>query len=116
MLPSHLQPQGLAIEVVFSPAARELRQERLQLPAGATVGDAVQAALAAWGLAWPQGAVVAVWGRKVAADQLLREGDRVEILRPLQVDPKEARRLRYRRLGEKGRTARPRKATDPGGA
>jgi putative ubiquitin-RnfH superfamily antitoxin RatB of RatAB toxin-antitoxin module len=27
-------------------------------------------------------------------DDVLREGDRVELLRPLQVDPKEARRRR----------------------
>jgi putative ubiquitin-RnfH superfamily antitoxin RatB of RatAB toxin-antitoxin module len=33
----------------------------------------------------------------------LRPGDRVELYRPLTVDPKEARRLRYRRDGVKRR-------------
>jgi putative ubiquitin-RnfH superfamily antitoxin RatB of RatAB toxin-antitoxin module len=32
----------------------------------------------------------------VSADSTLRDRDRVELLRPLAVDPKEARRLRYR--------------------
>ena len=39
-----------------------------------------------------------IFGKRVAPGQRLREGDRVEILRPLAADPKEARRLRARRL------------------
>lgn len=35
-----------------------------------------------------------VYGKRVAEDYVLKEGDRVEILRPLTVDPKEARRRR----------------------
>lgn len=42
-------------------------------------------------------AVIGVHSRKVALDALLSDGDRVEIYRPLQVDPKEARRLRAER-------------------
>jgi len=38
-----------------------------------------------------------------ALDQALREGDRVEIYRPLAVDPKEARRRRARALPAKKR-------------
>ena len=34
----------------------------------------------------------AIFGRAVAASHILRADDRVEILRPLQVDPKESRR------------------------
>lgn len=37
---------------------------------------------------------VGIFSRKVAISQVLRDGDRVEIYRPLQVDPKEARRLK----------------------
>jgi putative ubiquitin-RnfH superfamily antitoxin RatB of RatAB toxin-antitoxin module len=39
---------------------------------------------------------VGVYGRLVALDDVLREGDRVEILRPLVADPKAARRRRAR--------------------
>ena len=36
-------------------------------------------------------------------DHPIREGDRVEVYRPLRVDPKEARRQRYRKTGTKGK-------------
>jgi putative ubiquitin-RnfH superfamily antitoxin RatB of RatAB toxin-antitoxin module len=35
-----------------------------------------------------------VFSHKVAPDQVLEQGDRVEIYRPLTLDPKEARRRR----------------------
>jgi putative ubiquitin-RnfH superfamily antitoxin RatB of RatAB toxin-antitoxin module len=37
---------------------------------------------------------VGIFSRKVPMDHLLREGDRIEIYRPLIADPKEARRQR----------------------
>jgi len=37
---------------------------------------------------------VGIYGERVQYDTVLREGDRVEIYRPLEVDPMEARRLR----------------------
>lgn len=40
---------------------------------------------------------VGIYSRKVALDDLLQAGDRIEIYRPLQIDPKEARRLRIQR-------------------
>ena len=42
----------------------------------------------------------AVFGRPVESTVSVSEGDRIEVLRTLQVDPKEARRLRARRAGE----------------
>ena len=38
----------------------------------------------------------AIHGQRVAADTPLRDGDRVELLRPLQADPKRVRRDRAR--------------------
>ena len=35
-----------------------------------------------------------VWGRPVGRDHVVREGDRVELYRPLEMDPREARRLK----------------------
>jgi putative ubiquitin-RnfH superfamily antitoxin RatB of RatAB toxin-antitoxin module len=35
-----------------------------------------------------------IWGRPCPVDQLLADGDRVEIYRPLQRDPRQARRER----------------------
>lgn len=40
---------------------------------------------------------VGIYSRKVALDALVHAGDRIEIYRPLQIDPKEARRLRVKR-------------------
>ena len=63
----------------------------LALPDGATVADALAAA------AFPhqeKPAAVAIHGETVDLDQTLRDGDRVELLRPLLLDPKEARRRR----------------------
>ena len=59
------------------------------LPAGATVRDALAAANL-------NGAAVGIFGRRVALETKLAEGDRVEIYRPLAIDPKEARRRRAR--------------------
>ena len=61
----------------------------LDLEAGATVADA----LASLDIDTAQGAV-GIFGTVVEPSRVLREGDRVEVYRPLQVDPKQARRRR----------------------
>jgi putative ubiquitin-RnfH superfamily antitoxin RatB of RatAB toxin-antitoxin module len=48
------------------------------------------------------GWVAGVWGRVVPVAQELRDGDRVEMYRPLTVDPKVARRERFVRQGRRG--------------
>jgi putative ubiquitin-RnfH superfamily antitoxin RatB of RatAB toxin-antitoxin module len=62
----------------------------VDLAEGATVADAVSAS----GMDDGEHVAVAVFGERVEAAQVLREGDRVELLRPLTMDPKEARRRR----------------------
>lgn len=62
----------------------------VDLAEGATVADALTAS----GMDDGGHLAVAVFGEKVEAAQVLREGDRVELLRPLTMDPKEARRRR----------------------
>ena len=44
-----------------------------------------------------------IWGKKVSWTHSVKQGDRVELYRPLKVDPKVARRQRFKRQG-KGRT------------
>jgi putative ubiquitin-RnfH superfamily antitoxin RatB of RatAB toxin-antitoxin module len=65
---------------------------RLRLPAGATVADAVRAC----GLPLEGIAGQAVFGELAAATRTLRDGDRVELLEALRIDPKDARRRRAR--------------------
>jgi putative ubiquitin-RnfH superfamily antitoxin RatB of RatAB toxin-antitoxin module len=37
---------------------------------------------------------IGIWGRAVSGDALVRDGDRIELYRPLAADPKDARRRR----------------------
>lgn len=78
--------------MVVRAEARSADVHALDLPEGATVRDAVVAA----GLGdriEPQGGV-AVWNHLATPETPLRDGDRVELLRPLRVDPKLARQRR----------------------
>src|SRR3546814_20263535 len=70
--------------------ARRVEVGDLVLPAGATVAEAVAAS--GFGAEGISG--FAIHGERAVASTLLRDGDRVELLRPLEVDPKEARRRR----------------------
>lgn len=65
-------------------------QAALALPAGSTVADA----LAACPLDLTGTAGYAIHGERVEAGRVLQDGDRLELLAPLLVDPKEARRRR----------------------
>lgn len=65
----------------------------LSLPPGATVDDALRAS--GWRTALAEVAddlAVALHGQPVRPDRLLADGDRIELCRPLRVDPREARR------------------------
>jgi hypothetical protein len=91
----------IAVEVVFAAAPHDVRSVALRLPAGATALDALRASGLTAGLdaILLDGLSLALWGRHCEPGTLLRHRDRLELLRALQVDPKEARRLRYRRDG-----------------
>jgi len=69
----------------------------VELRAGATIADAVERSglVAQYGLdATRLG--VAVFGRRATPQTLLADGDRIELTRPLEVDPKAARLARAR--------------------
>lgn len=57
-------------------------------------GSRIQDALAAAGWAGQGASGCGLWGKVQPADRVLREGDRVELYRPLVADPKTARRRR----------------------
>lgn len=93
---------SIHIEVAQSLGPRQTRLLALTLPAGSTVTDALRASRWLDDAAEPALlSTVGIWGRQVPLDQSLKEGDRIELYRPLQVDPKEARRLRYAARGPK---------------
>jgi uncharacterized protein len=93
------------VEVVYA-LPLEQHMIPLEMSAGATVRQAVVAS----GMLGRHPDIdlgvarVGIWGRLVTLDSVLREGDRVEIYRPLRVDPKEVRRRRAgRRRGSGAR-------------
>ena len=96
----------LRVLVVYCPEPGRNDLCELRLPAAAVLSDA----LAASGLLQRHGLQMeelkaGIWSRVRELSTPLRDLDRVEIYRPLRVDPKEARRLRYKR--DRGQKARP---------
>ena len=94
----------MKVWVCYSPREREVVEVVLELSAGATVAAAIKQS----GLTEKhpemdlQTHALGVWGRKARLGQVLAEGDRVEIYRPLRVDPKVARRERFQKQGARG--------------
>jgi len=88
----------LRVEVVYAlPAAADATRVRLHAPA------TLREAIAASGVLGRHPEIdlarqsCGVFGRRRPLDAALADGDRVEIYRPLAMDPKEARRRRARR-------------------
>lgn len=69
---------------------RGVKSVMVQLEQGAVASDAVKAA----GFAPAQNDTLAIWNVTVRGEHPLKDGDRVEVLPPLTVDPMTARRLR----------------------
>ncbi len=105
-LPPNAAPlaEALRVEVAVGSAPGQVLLLALTLPARSTVSDALVAAsrsqtAAGWPAArWDQ-LTPSLWGRACAPDAPLQDGDRIDLTRPLTVDPKLARRLRWRRDG-----------------
>jgi len=87
----------IRVQVCYPSAPQPVLRE-VTLAEGGTLRDALQAS----GIDVPgvdlASCPVGVFGKKKPPETLLREGDRVEIYRPLLADPKDARR---RRVGKK---------------
>jgi hypothetical protein len=79
----------IRVEVVRAWPRRH-ESHRLELPDGSTIADALAACAYA-------PAPVAVFGERAEARRLLVDGDRIEVLRTLIADPKDARRRRAAR-------------------
>lgn len=87
----------MKVSVAVALPARQAVVE-LDMPAGATVAEAIEAS----GMKalfpeidWPS-VRYGIWSRPCAAQRPLEEGDRVEVYRPLAADPREQRRARLR--------------------
>ena len=94
----------LNITVVYSPAPRQLEEKTLSVKNGCTVMQALQQA-SLLELALEDGHTVGIWGKKTSPSHELEDQDRIEIYRPLKVDPKVARRERFQKQGAKTKGA-----------
>jgi putative ubiquitin-RnfH superfamily antitoxin RatB of RatAB toxin-antitoxin module len=105
--------QFVQVILCWSLAPRHVQEIQLQVPVGSTVqavlehgveqhlpspGTTDDASLSSLQFQQP-----GIWGKKVPWSQVVQSGDRIELYRPLKVDPKVARRQRFKRQG-KGRT------------
>lgn len=84
----------VVVEVIYATALVQ-RLRKVDVPHGASVA----AAIAASGLIEEFGLdeetlEVGIWSQRVTLDARVRPGDRIEIYRPLKIDPKLARRQR----------------------
>jgi putative ubiquitin-RnfH superfamily antitoxin RatB of RatAB toxin-antitoxin module len=92
---------------------RHVHEMSLQVPEGSTVQAVLEQGVAlclqaqgssdSASLSSLQFQQPGIWGKKVPWSQVVQAGDRIELYRPLKVDPKVARRQRFKRQG-KGRT------------
>jgi putative ubiquitin-RnfH superfamily antitoxin RatB of RatAB toxin-antitoxin module len=84
---------SLRITLVYG-SEREAKTETLELPEGSTLSDALQKSQLALAIDPDRALSVAVFGQLCGLSQTLADGDRIELLRPLVIDAKEARRRR----------------------
>jgi len=100
-------PEVIDVTVCISPCSGTVQETLLQLPAGSTVQQALDALTASTALLdvqlpEPLAGMVGIWGKVTNPGQALKHGDRLEVYRPLTVDPKVARRERFARQGARG--------------
>ena len=83
------------VEVAFALADKQVLRA-VELPDGATVAEAIDASALA--RQFPdldfEELQAGIWGKPVERARAVRDGDRIELYRPLEMDPREARRLR----------------------
>ncbi len=88
----------ITVEVAYALPNKQLIKT-LEVPVGTTAHQAVKlsAIAEAFDEAIPEDSPLGIFGKAVANEYVLREGDRVEIYRPLIADPKEVRKERAAR-------------------
>jgi len=89
------------VEIVFASPERQSLQ-KVSVTSGDTVADVIaKSALREEFSEYEiDGLAVGIWGHEAQRTQAVKAGDRIEVYRPLELDPREARR----RLALAGRT------------
>ena len=121
---SMANPETLCVTLVYAPQPRTVLEKQLHVAVGSTARDALQ--VSGWHSRpevrelLEKGGDAAqlqcgIWGKPCGLEHVLQTGDRLELYRPLLVDPKRARRERFARQGSRsaGLFARRRTPTSP---
>ncbi|MDR0770232.1 MAG: RnfH family protein [Burkholderiales bacterium] len=87
--------EWITIFVAYATQNRAVVRD-FRLPAHSTVANALIVARASGVFPFDEEASYAIFGQRAEPATPIRDGDRVELLRPLRCDPKENRRLRAR--------------------
>lgn len=99
-----MAPQQIQIEVAYATPERQ-QIIPLRVPQGTTVADAIERSQIK--NYFPEIDLneqkVGIWSKAVKLEHELREGDRIEIYRPLIADPKAVRRRRADQAKDEGR-------------
>ena len=93
----------MKVTVAYSPAPRQVCEWTLDMPSGSSARQAVVqcGVLAEFADLALDGLSAGIWGKRYSLNHKLKDKDRVEIYRPLRVDPKVARRERFTSQGAK---------------
>lgn len=94
----------MKVSLLYSPTSRVVHEWLLDVPCRTSAWGVIESSglLALLPHAQPSNLQLGVWGLPVNANTLMQAGDRLEVYRGLLVDPKLARRERFKRQGSKG--------------
>ncbi|MDP1603692.1 MAG: RnfH family protein [Legionella sp.] len=82
------------VEIVYVKSDKSLVHEKCTLSDGATVADALEVSGILVNYPETEGLQLGIFSKRVTTETRLKNGDRIEIYRPLVNDPKDKRRLR----------------------
>lgn len=93
----------IKVTVVYGAGQRDARTTAVMVAPGTSAATAIAQSdvLKSLSDAEIDALQLAIWGRKVQPGHPVRDNDRIELCRPLKVDPKVARRARFQRQGAK---------------
>jgi putative ubiquitin-RnfH superfamily antitoxin RatB of RatAB toxin-antitoxin module len=94
----------MKVSLIYSPAPRLVREWTMDLPGGTSAALALESSgvFEAFPPLRGYDLLLGVWGQRVDGSYTLQPNDRLEVYRGLLVDPKVARRERFKRQGSKG--------------
>ena len=94
----------MKVSLIYSPAPRVVREWIMEVPSNTRAEWVIEKSgvLQAFPQLQTDALLLGVWGQRVETSHILLPDDRLEVYRSLLVEPKVARRERFKRQGSKG--------------